>query len=102
MVVIRRELPRTRIAGPAMKAWRIDLHEDSPLPCAIPAADPWCLYRVHDDSFRPQAARLNVRPGASDCERSAAMPMAQMKPRSSRPTAVMTCCFALPFAKSFA
>ena len=47
MVVIRRELPRTKIAGPAKKACRIGAHEDSPLPCAIPAADPWCLYRVH-------------------------------------------------------
>src|SRR5882762_9568084 len=51
MVVIRRELPRTRVAGPARKACRIGAHEDSPLPCAIPAADPWCLYRVHDDSL---------------------------------------------------
>src|SRR5258708_7781984 len=47
MVVIRRELPRTRVAGPARKACRIASSEDSPLPCAIPAADPWCLYRVH-------------------------------------------------------
>src|SRR4051794_5258087 len=47
IIVIRRELPRTRGAGPAIEACRIAAHEDSPLPCAIPAADHWCLYEVH-------------------------------------------------------
>ena len=43
MVVIRRELPRTKDAGPAVKACRIGNDEDSPLPCATPAADRLCL-----------------------------------------------------------
>src|SRR5215469_5792981 len=47
IIVIRRELPRTRGAGPAVKACRIAGHEDSPLPCAIPAADHWCLCERH-------------------------------------------------------
>jgi hypothetical protein len=48
MVVIRRELPRTSVAGLAVKAGRIEQDEDSPLPCAIPAADRLCLDRVHE------------------------------------------------------
>src|SRR5687767_11458991 len=55
MVVIRRELPRTRVAGPARKACRIAVHEGSPLPCAIPAADRWCLYRAHRNLARSAA-----------------------------------------------
>ena len=47
MVVIRRELPRTKSAGRAVKAGRIGGVEDSPAPCAIPAADHLCLCRVH-------------------------------------------------------
>src|SRR5271170_673327 len=68
MVVIRRELPRTSLAGPAKKACRIGGHEDSPLPCAIPAADPWCLYRVHKTvsltsgrTFKRAAWRFGLR-----------------------------------------
>src|SRR6185437_5051521 len=52
MVVIRRELPGTRNAGPAAGACRIGGHEDSPLPCATPAADRLCLYRAHGTSLR--------------------------------------------------
>lgn len=47
MIVIRRELSRTRRADSAVKACRIEAHKDSPLPCATPAADRWCLYRAH-------------------------------------------------------
>ncbi len=47
MVVIRRELPRTKDAGQGAMACRIESHEDSPLPCATPAADRLCLCRVH-------------------------------------------------------
>ena len=47
MVVSRRELPRTSIAGPAVMACRIGAYEDSPLPCAIPAADHLRLNGVH-------------------------------------------------------
>ena len=47
MVVIRRELPRTNSAGPAATACRIAYREDSPLPCASPAADHLRLNRVH-------------------------------------------------------
>jgi hypothetical protein len=47
MVVIRRELPRTNDAGPAATACRIAYREDSPLPCASPAADHLRLNRVH-------------------------------------------------------
>jgi hypothetical protein len=48
MVVIRRELPRTKVAGLAVRAGRIGAHEGSPLPCTTPAADRLCLYRVHE------------------------------------------------------
>jgi hypothetical protein len=98
IIVIRRELPRTRGAGPAMKACRIAAHEDSPLPCAIPAADHWCLYEIHS-GFHPapliQAAR---RTSFVLRARSASMPIAQMNPRSSRATAVTACCLHLPRA----
>ena len=47
MVVIRRELPRTNGAGPAITACRIAYREDSPLPRACPAADHLRLNRVH-------------------------------------------------------
>ena len=63
MVVIRRELPRTSVAGPATKACRIGVREDSPLPCAIPAADPWCLYRVHGYSPLTSGGPLERAPG---------------------------------------
>ena len=49
MVVIRRELPRTSVAGPAVKVCRIEADEDSPLPWATPAADRLCLDRVHEN-----------------------------------------------------
>jgi hypothetical protein len=64
MVVIRRELPRTRVAGKAMKASRIVSGEGSPLPCAFPAADPWCLYRVvHGYSPLTSGRPLERAPG---------------------------------------
>ena len=48
MVVIRRELPRTSGADPAAMGLSHSGDEDSPLPCAAPAADRLCLYRVHE------------------------------------------------------
>jgi hypothetical protein len=48
MVVIRRELPRTKGAGPAVEGLSHRSGEDSPLPRAIPAADRLCLVRVHE------------------------------------------------------
>jgi hypothetical protein len=48
MVVIRRELPRANGAGPAAVGLSHRRIEDSPLPCATPAADRLCLYRAHE------------------------------------------------------
>jgi hypothetical protein len=48
MVVIRRELPRTNGAGLATVGLSHRRGEDSPLPCATPAADRLCLYRSHE------------------------------------------------------
>ena len=48
MIVIRRELPRTNGADPAAVGLSHSGDEDSPLPCAAPAADRLCLDRVHE------------------------------------------------------
>jgi len=80
MVMIRRELPRTKRAGWVRKPYRIESLEDSPFrgPCtAIGSA-----VHLHIRVFGYAAV-------VTGCCFSTDTPMAQMKPSSSRPTAVM-------------
>jgi len=83
MVVIRRERPRTRIAGQAVKACRIGAHEDSPLPCAYSpfkrracSSCPWhvtAAARVcwaHANSSPSGAPLAGGGPVSSHCRRS--------------------------------
>ena len=80
MVMIRRELPRTRRAGWVRKPFRIEREEDSPF--RAPGAVIGCTVRK-DIEFCSQAALTNF------CCFSASNAIAQMKPSSSRPKAVM-------------
>jgi len=88
MVVIRRELPRTVLADLGPEAGRIGGHEDSP-------------FRV---PLRPLTilphARSALYPVIAAASRSAWVAMAQMKPSSSRATAVTALPGILPFEVS--
>ena len=79
MVMIRRELPRTKRAGWVRKPFRIEDEEDSPSrgPCAVIGS------AVQSDIATAVYAAL-----ASLCSFSAATAIAQMNPSSSRPIAV--------------
>lgn len=94
MVVIRRELPRTSGACP-IGIGRIGANEDSPFrvpldrrPLAVMPL-PLCLARYATWLLRVHGSL-----------RSTVTPIAQMKPRSSRATAVTTCCLLLPRPRS--
>jgi hypothetical protein len=78
MVMIRRELPRTKRAGWVRKPFRIEAEEDSPFrgPCAVIGSAVQCGAYA--------AARF-----ADACCCSAFTAIAQMKPSNSRPSAVM-------------
>ena len=86
MVVIRRELPRTRVAGPA-RGLSHRSHEDPPFRVPFDRRS-LCSSRRHDALF-VLPPPVTPRGGASRRARPAT-PIAQMKPRSSRPTAVTT------------
>jgi hypothetical protein len=96
MVVIRRELPRTSVAGPATGLSR-SVHEDPPRRALRSLSSAthglghamWCC-------GLPYAAH---RPG-NGMVRSTSTPIAQMNPKSSRATAVTTCGAGLSFATS--
>ena len=89
MVMIRRELPRTirRESDPQVR--RI----------GVPR-----VLRPYAPATRVRIGRLIVSSHSYAAARRSAStrrPMAHMKPKSSRPTAVTTCCRHLPWALSF-
>ena len=99
MVVIRRELPRTRVAGLAEKAGRIEVLEGSPFRVHLDRC-PACLI-VSLPYCRPIAYAARCRRTGPSCRsRSTVPPIDQMKPKSSRPIAVTTCCLFFPLPKS--
>jgi len=94
MVVIRRELPRTRFASPA-KCLSHRPYEDSPFRVLLDRRLP-CSHRFLLACLGYATRRLFA--GVAGIAFSTVTPMAQMKPSSSRPTAVTTCCLIFPFA----
>jgi hypothetical protein len=100
MVVIRRERPRTKIAGQVVKAYRIRNHKASPMPCAIPAADHLCLYRVHGLSVGAVSGRALELLGARTV---GAFEFNADRPDEAQQlaaTAVMIFCLVLPRASN--
>ena len=99
MVVIRRELPRTRVAGLATGAGRIVSLEGSPLRVPLDRC-PACLIVFAPSPGEVVYAARRRQAASWRPLRSAVTPIDQMKPSSSRPTAVTTCCLFLPLASS--
>ena len=96
MVVIRRELSRTRGVSPALRPVNIGAHEDPPSVCPLSRC-PLCFTVKPGGLSRYAARRVGVR-SLTAC--STCVPTAQTNPNSSRPTAVTTFCLVLPRAKS--
>ncbi len=94
MVVIRRELPRTSLASPASGLSHRSV-EDPPF------RGPLDRPLIGSDFIRcvPPPAYATRR-AAVPCCCSTCTPIAQMKPNSSRATAVTTCCLVLPLPVS--
>jgi hypothetical protein len=97
MVVIRRQLPRTNGAGLATVGLSHRRGEDSPLPCATPAADRLCLYRSHEFIAGYASGGSPNLLGLCTLELAADRPD---EPSNSRPSAVTTFCLGLPRASN--
>ncbi len=91
MVVIRRELPRTSVARSAMGLSHRS-HEDPPFRVPLDRPLVCSVFMVCGPTLAAYAARRAAGP----CCCSTCTPMAQMKPNSSRATAVTACCLVLP------
>ena len=94
MVMIRREPPRTRVAGPA-RGLSHSANEDSPF--RVPLEHCPLRFHVYPCGLQNYAARL-FRLALLFVSRSTITPMAQMKPSNSRATAVTTFWWTLPLA----
>ena len=90
--IVVRELPRTSKRGFGPKAYRIGLVEGSPF--RVPLGRHRCCFSCDRFSVIRYAA-IEGDDGVR-CWRSTVTPIAQTKPKSSRPIAVTACCRHLP------